>query len=152
MTNIEPSIEGVRVIPLRRIPDERGEVMHMLRADQPHFQQFGEIYFSSVLPGKVKAWRFHHRQTLNYAVPVGTIKLVLFDDRPESPTRGQVMELLVGEPNYSLVIVPPCIWYGFQGVSKQAALVANCATLAHDPNESERCEPGDERIPYDWNG
>ncbi len=44
-------IQGVEVVPLRRIPDERGTIFHMLRATDPHFQKFGEIYFSTVYKG-----------------------------------------------------------------------------------------------------
>ena len=64
-------IDGVKIVPLRQIPDERGKVMHMLRADAEHFSGFGEIYFSMVYPGAVKAWHLHRRMTLNYAVPIG---------------------------------------------------------------------------------
>ena len=59
--------------------------MHMLRADDPHFERFGEIYFSTVFAGVVKGWHLHERMTINYAVPFGSIKLVLFDDRDERP-------------------------------------------------------------------
>ncbi len=89
-------IKGVAVHPLRRIPDERGMVMHMLRADAPHFERFGEIYFSTIYPNVVKGWHLHRRMTLNYAVVSGMIKLVLYDDREDSPTRSEVMELFVG--------------------------------------------------------
>ena len=90
-------IEGVRITPLRRIPDDRGCIYHMLRSDDDHFEQFGEIYFSMIHPGVVKAWHLHKEMTLNYAVIVGTIKLVLFDDRPASATRGELQEIYVGE-------------------------------------------------------
>ena len=79
-------IEGVQVIPLRRIPDERGTVMHMLRRTDPHFIEFGEIYFSSVYQGVVKGWHRHREMTLNYACVDGRVKLVLFDDRDGSFT------------------------------------------------------------------
>ncbi len=143
-------IEGVIVTALRRIPDERGTILHMLRADAPHFQSFGEIYFSTIYPGVVKAWHLHKWMTLNYAVPVGMIKLVLFDNRPDSPTQGRLMQLFIGEANYCLVTVPPLIWNGFQGVGPATALVANCATIPHQEGEIERADPFSEAIPYDW--
>src|SRR5207248_9915896 len=121
------------VRPLKQIPDERGKVMHMLRADEPHFDQFGEIYFSLVYPGVVKGWHLHRRMTLNYAVISGSIKLVLFDERDGSSTRGFVMELFVGEANYCLVTVPPQVWNGFKGIGTGPAIVANCASHPHDP-------------------
>ncbi len=143
-------IDGVIVTALRRIADDRGQVMHMLRSDAPHFQQFGEIYFSTVHPGKVKAWHFHHRMVLNYAVPVGRINFVLYDPRPHSPTHGQVQEITLGGDDYALVTVPAGLWTGFQCVGDQTAMVANCATLAHDPTESERKDADDPAIPYVW--
>ncbi len=143
-------IHGVSSHPLRRIPDERGVVLHMLRRDDPWFEGFGEIYFSTVYPGVVKGWHLHKRMTLNYAVVSGTIKLVLFDDRAESPTKGELNELLIGDNNYSLVSIPPYVWNGFKGVGVTPSILANCATEPHDPDEIQRLDPFDNHIPYDW--
>ncbi len=95
-------IDGVIVTPLRQIFDERGKVMHMLREDSPVFTRFGEIYFSSTHPGVVKAWHLHKEITLNYAVIYGEIKFVLFDDRSNSSTRGEIQELFISPENYML--------------------------------------------------
>ncbi len=143
-------MEGVLVTPLKQIPDERGRIMPMLRRDDPDFEQFGEIYFSVVYPGVVKGWHLHKSMTLNYAVVQGAIKLVLYDDRPLSPTRGEVQELFLGEGNYCRVRIPPGIWNGFKGVGTVPAIVANCATLPHDPQEIVRMDPFDNPIPYRW--
>jgi len=143
-------IEGVSIIPLRQIPDERGKIMHMLRSDDPHFEQFGEIYFSIVYPGVVKGWHLHKRMKLNYAVISGTIKLVLYDDRVDSSTHGEVQEITLGEGNYALVIIPAMVWNGFKGVGVEPAIVANCATIPHDPDEIVRMDPFENSIPYDW--
>ena len=143
-------IAGVKVTPLKQILDERGKIMHFMRKDDPDFQGFGEVYFSQVMPGAIKAWHVHKLMTLNYAVVVGTIKLVLYDDRPASATKGELMELFVGDQNYCLVTVPPLVWNGFKGCGTAMALVANCATHAHHPDEIERDDPFTTRIPYDW--
>lgn len=143
-------IKGVLVKPLSQIPDERGKIMHMLRADDPHFEKFGEIYFSVVYPGVVKGWHIHKEMTLNYTVISGMIKLALYDPRDDSPTKGQVQELFIGEDNYVLVKIPPKIWNGFKGVGTRPAIVANCATLPHSPDEIERLDPFKNDIPYDW--
>jgi len=143
-------IDGVIVTPLRQIPDERGTVMHMLKSTDSACTQFGEIYFSGVYPDVVKAWHIHTKMTLNYAVPVGKIKFVLYDERPNSPTFGEIQELFIGEDNYCLVTVPPNVWNGFKGCGTKMALVANCASIPHDPTEISRLEPENERIPYDW--
>lgn len=144
------SIHDVTVTPLRRIPDERGAVLHMLRADAEHFQGFGEIYFSLAYPGAIKAWHRHREMTLNYAVPMGMIKLVLYDDRPGSPSLGEVQELHIGALEYALVTIPPLIWNGFTAEGGEPALVANCATIPHDLQEIERLDPLGGAIPYSW--
>ena len=143
-------IDGVIITPLKQIPDERGKVMHMLRNDAKHFVNFGEIYFSCVYPGAVKAWHLHKKMVLNYAVPCGNIKFVLYDDRKDSPTRGEVQEIFMGPDNYTLVTVPPMVWNGFKGVGPEMAIVANCASIPHDPAEIERLDPASTVIPYDW--
>jgi dTDP-4-dehydrorhamnose 3,5-epimerase len=145
-----PLIRGVAVRPLRQIVDERGKVMHMLRRDDPWFEKFGEIYFSVVNPGVVKGWHLHKKMTLNYAVVSGQIKLVLYDVRPKSPTRGRLQEIPTGQDHYALVTVPPGVWNGFQGISSFPAIVANCATVAHAPEEILRIDPFSKDIPYDW--
>lgn len=143
-------IDGVKITPLRQILDERGKIMHMLRSDSDIFQKFGEIYFSCVYPGAIKGWHIHKSMTLNYAVPHGTIKFVLYDDRSDSSTKGEVQEVFLGPDNYCLVIVPPMIWNGFKGIGAETAIVANCASIPHDPKEIDRLDPFDPSIPYDW--
>jgi len=144
------AIDGVQIIPLRRIPDERGTVMHMLRATDPHFQQFGEVYFSTIYQGVVKGWHRHREMTLNYACIFGRIKLVLYDERFDSPTRGELLEIFLGPDNHSLVIIPPEVWNGFKGLSTPHAIVANCCTHPHDAARTSRLDPFSNHIPYSW--
>lgn len=143
-------IEGIVVTPLRRFVDERGTVMHMMRNDAPPFREFGEVYFSTIHPGAVKAWHLHYRKTLNYAVPSGRIKFVLHDDRADSPSRGVTQEIFMGVENYVLVTVPPMVWNGFKCIGDTTALVVNCATIPYDPTEIVRRDPFDKVIGYDW--
>lgn len=144
-------IDGVVIAPQKVFPDDRGTVMRMLRETDAHFAGFGEVYFSQVFPGVVKAWHWHERMVINYAVPVGRIKLVLFDDREGSPTKGELQEIYLGTGNYSLVQVPVKVWNGFKGVSPEPALVCNCSTIVHDDGEMKRLDPMDnDLIPYDW--
>ena len=143
-------IEGVVLTPLNQIFDERGKVMHMLSTESLVFKEFGEIYFSCTHPGVVKAWHLHREMTLNYAVISGEIKFVLFDDRPDSPTKGEVQELFISPENYFLVTVPPGIWNGFKSVGASPSIVANCSTMPHNPNEIIRKNPEDSSIPYSW--
>lgn len=143
-------IDGVEINQLNIIPDERGMILKMLRNDDPVFKEFGEIYFSVIYPGVVKGWHIHKKMTLNYAVVSGSIKLVLYDNREDSPTKGEVQEIFLGRENYKLVTIPPMVWNGFKGVGTESAIVANCATLPHDPDEIDRMDPFENDIPYDW--
>ena len=143
-------IEGVVIKKLNKITDERGAIYHMLRNDDLLFEEFGEIYFSTIYPQVIKGWHIHEKMTLNYAVIVGKIKLVLFDGRKDSETRGNLMEIIMGENNYVLVKVPPKVWNGFKGVGTKESIVANCASLPHDPQEIKRLDPFTKKIPYNW--
>ena len=143
-------IDGVIVVPLRQIPDERGKIMHMLKSTDPHFIEFGEIYFSCAWPGVVKGWHVHSRMTVNNAVIVGRVKLVLFDVRPDSPTKGELNEFFIGEDNYCLVQIPPGIANGYKAYGDKMVILANCATEPHDPDEMLRMEHDTPEIPYNW--
>src|SRR5262245_10161139 len=143
-------IHDVKVVPLRQITDERGKIMHMLNATDPHFRGFGEIYFSCAWPGTVKAWHIHQSMTINNAVVSGRAKLVMYDMRSDSPTRGQLQEVFLGEDNYCLVQVPRGIANGYKAYGDKLVVMANCATEPHQPGEMLRLEPDTPDIPYDW--
>jgi dTDP-4-dehydrorhamnose 3,5-epimerase len=143
-------IDGVSILPLKQIVDERGKIMHMLRNDDSAFHNFGEIYFSCIYPGIIKGWHIHKKMTLNYSVPYGLIKLVLYDARTDSKTYGEIQEIFLGPENYNLVTIPPMVWNGFKGVGTTHSIVANCSDIPHDPDEIERMDPFDPSIPYNW--
>ena len=143
-------IEGVKIIPLRQIPDERGKIMHMLRSTDPHFERFGEVYFSFAYPGVIKGWHLHTKQTQFYAVISGMIKLVMYDERKDSKTHGELMEIFTGEDNYQLVRIPVGVVNGYKTIGLKTAIVANCATEPHEPNEMLRYDPLKSHIKYDW--
>ena len=143
-------IHDVKITPLRIIPDNRGKVMHMLRSDSEVFSRFGEIYFSTVFYKSIKAWHLHKESTLNYVCVSGEVKLVLFDDRENSPTKNQHQELILSPKNYFLVTIPPLIWNGFKGIGKNESIIANCLTIPHDEKEMVRKDPSDKKFNYNW--
>ena len=143
-------IEGVVITPLKKIKDERGSVMHMMRRDSSIFKNFGEIYFSLTYPNAIKAWHMHKEMILNYACIEGKIKFVLFDDRKNSKTKGKIQELILSPDNYFLVTVPPLIWNGFMNVGKKNSILANCSSVPYRDDEIIRRSPFDKFIPYKW--
>ena len=143
-------INGIKITPLKQIVDERGKIMHMMRNDSKIFEKFGEIYFSTVNPGFVKAWHLHKENTLNYVCIKGKVKLVLFDDRKDSSTTGQHQELILSPDDYFLVTIPPFIWNGFKGLSDSDSIIANCMTLPHNEKEIVRKDSFDKNFTYKW--
>lgn len=151
----ESGIKDALLYPLEVIEAKGGPVMRMLRPDTPLLPDFkngfGEIYFSEILPGAIKAWKLHLKQTQLFAVPMGQIKIVLYDTRADSRTLGAMSVLALGRPdNYNLLRIPPAVWYGFQAISATPALICNCADLPHDPQEAQRLPYNDSSIPYNW--
>lgn len=145
------TIEGVGWRPLRVIADERGTVLHMLRADSPEFTRFGEVYFSEVLPGVVKGWKLHLRMTQRLAVPAGRITFVIYDRRKDSATSGKWMRVEAGRPeDYGLLVIASGLWYSFGNSSQAPALIANCSDLMHDPLESQVLPLDTPEIAYRW--
>lgn len=147
-----PLIDGVKTKALRLIPDERGWLMEMLRADDPEmFIGFGQAYVSATYPGVVKAWHYHKHQIDNFVCLEGMIKLVLVDTRPASPTEGAVNEFFIGTENRMLVQIPNLVYHGWKCISTGMSLVVNLPTLPYDYREPDefRLEPHG-TLPYDW--
>ena len=138
------NLDQILVTKLKRIPTLGGDVMHAMKSDDHGFNRFGEAYFSVVDTGAVKAWKKHFLMTLNLVVPVGRIKFVFHDVRCQSTFRVEE----IGEDDYCRVTVPPGIWFGFQGISKNKNLVLNIADMKHDPSEVERLDPS--VFNYQW--
>jgi dTDP-4-dehydrorhamnose 3,5-epimerase len=146
-----PRIHDVRTKALRLIPDERGFLMEMLRADDELFSKFGQAYISATYPGAVKAWHYHKVQLDHFVCVAGMIKLVLVDTREDSPTRGAVNEFFLGTQNPTLVQVPNLVYHGWKCISPEMSLVVNVPTEPyHYSNPDEfRLEPHG-TLPYDW--
>lgn len=145
-------IDGVKVRPLKPIHDERGYLMEMLRSDWPEFEKFGQTYITIAYPGVVKGWHYHKIQTDNFIVVKGTAKVVCYDNRPNSKTKGEVNEFFPGEKNPILVQIPPLVVHGFKAIGGEAAYVVNVPTeLYHyDKPDEYRIPYNSPDIPYNW--
>jgi len=145
-------IHGVNTKTLRVIPDDRGRVMEILRADDDLFIKFGQVYMTTVYPGVVKAWHYHKKQTDNFAVVAGMVKLALYDAREDSPTKNEVNEFCIGVHNPLLVQIPPRVYHGFMAVGTTEAIVINTPTEPYNRREPDehRLDAHSPDIPYDW--
>jgi dTDP-4-dehydrorhamnose 3,5-epimerase len=145
-------INGVHVKELKVHCDERGKLFEVLRSDETLFSRFGQVYVTCCYPGVVKAWHLHKLQTDNLCVLCGTGKLVLYDPRPDSTTKGEINEFFPCDERRLLVQIPPGVHHGFKNIGTDELLVLNVPTQVYDyehPDEY-RLDPHDNDIPYDW--
>lgn len=145
-------IHGAAVKQLKVMCDERGRLMEMLRNDDPIFKGFGQIYLTTAYPGVVKAWHYHRKQWDHFVVVSGMMKVVLYDPREDSPTRGEVNEFFLGAHNPILLQIPPMVYHGFKCISEREAIVINTPTEVYQYKEPDeyRVDPHKNDIPYDW--
>jgi dTDP-4-dehydrorhamnose 3,5-epimerase len=146
-------IYGVIIKKLKVIPDERGRLMEIFRADDNFFEKFGQVYVTTAYPGAVKGWHYHKRQFDNMAVIKGMMKIVLYDSRKESATFGEINEIFAGIHNPVLVHIPPFVYHGFKCISEDEAIVVNTPTEVYNYQEPDefRLPAHNSNIPYDWN-
>ena len=146
-------IRGVKVKELTVIPDERGRLFEILRRDEAIFTTFGQVYCTTVHEGVVKGWHYHKKQMDNFVCVSGMIKLVAYDTRPRSPTKGRLNEFFLGVHRPLLVQIPPGVYHGFKGLSHPEAIVINIPNepYHHRHPDEYRLDPHTNEIPYDWN-
>ncbi|MGB3340432.1 MAG: dTDP-4-dehydrorhamnose 3,5-epimerase family protein [bacterium] len=145
-------IAGVSVKKLKVIPDERGNLMEILRADDTQFSKFGQVYITTAYPDVVKAWHYHCLQDDNMTVLKGMVKIVLYDDRETSSTKGSINEFFIGANNRLLIHIPKKVWHGFKCISDEEAMIVNIVTECYNyqtPDEYRK-PAHDIDIPYDW--
>ena len=145
-------IDGVKVKTLKVISDERGRVMEILRADDEIFRKFGQVYMTTAYPGVVKGWHHHLVQTDYFTCIAGMMKLVLYDRRDGSPTKGEINEFFIGVHNPLLLVVPPGVLHGFKCIGQDEAVVINCPdqTYHREAPDEYRVDAHSKDIPYDW--
>lgn len=146
-------IDGVRLKPLRVIPDDRGRLMEVLRSDEEIFERFGQVYVTTARPGVIKAWHYHKLQADHWVCLVGKARIGLYDPREGSATKGMTNEFLMTPAEPFLIKIPPYVYHGFKGGDENGeTLIMNIPTLPYDyatPDEY-RVDPFDPSIPFDW--
>jgi dTDP-4-dehydrorhamnose 3,5-epimerase len=143
------NIEGVLLTPLKKIHHPKGDVFHGMKKSDAGFSGFGEAYFSTINFEDTKPWKKHFEMTLNFVVPMGDIRFVIFDDRENSVTKNCFFDVTLGDNNYQRITIPPGVWVAFNGIGSAYNLLLNLANLEHDANEIERKEKLSD-IPYKW--
>jgi dTDP-4-dehydrorhamnose 3,5-epimerase len=148
------AIDGVSVREVRHVPRDHGVITEIFRPEwDPTGLPVVHIYQSRLYPGALGAWSCHQRSTDRLFVNQGQLKIVLFDGREGSKTRGFLMEVHAGDARPSLIVVPPGIWHGLQNLGSTDALILNCPTEAYDYKDPDhyRLAYDSAEIPYTWN-
>ena len=145
-------IDGVGARVAKLLPDERGRLGEIMRADDPWFEKFGQVYFTTTYPGVVKAWHYHKIQTDHFYVIKGLVKIALYDARDDSPTCGMVNQIYLGEHCPGVVRIPAGVQHGWMCVGRKEAYIVNVVSEMYNYSEPDeyRTDPHDNNIPYDW--
>lgn len=143
------NVEGVLLAPLKKIHHPKGDVFHGMKKSDAGYSGFGEAYFSTIHFQDVKPWKKHLEMTLNFVVPMGEIRFVIYDDREDSLTKNNFFDVTLGSDNYQRITIPPGVWVAFSGVGSEFNLLLNLANMEHNPAEVERKEDLSE-IAYRW--
>ena len=141
---VDVSLESIKSNSQKRISTLNGDVLHVLKCSDIDFKKFGEIYFSWIEKGSIKAWKKHNTMTMNIVVPFGRVKFVFFDEASQTYRNEEI-----GEDNYLRLTIPPGLWFGFKDMTENRSLITNIADIEHDDNEVERLDINE--IKYDWN-
>jgi len=118
-------IQGIIIKSLAKNSDDRGWLAEIFRRDELAFDP-AMAYLSLTNPGAVRGPHEHRQQSDCFVfLGPGSFRLYLWDRRAASETKGEKLELEVGENNPSLVIVPPGVVHGYKCISKIPALSIN---------------------------
>ena len=139
----ENPLSKIKVTRQKIIKLNTGNIMRVLKRKESKNWKFGEAYFSKIKFGKVKAWKYHLKMTLNLVIPRGKVKFVFY-----SKNKKHFKVIKIGEKKYSRLTVPPKIWFGFKGLSKPESIILNLTNLEHNPKEVLRCQKN--KIKFDW--
>jgi len=148
MDENEKLIEGIIFSPVKKIGHQYGDLFHIIRNFDEGFCGFGEAYISTIKYNKIKAWKRHLNMTANMVVPLGRVKMIVYDDRPGSSTNGLFNEFVLANDNYYRLTIPPNLVYGFTGLDKEINMIINVANVPHDPNEQVNYEI--DYVNYNW--
>ena len=151
---IRAHIAGVRIRDLTPILDDRGETCELWTAAWGLGDPPPHVYLATVEAGVAKAWIVHDRQHDRLALVSGRMLVVMYDDRPGSPSRGTVLEVSGGERRRRLVEIPPGVWHGVQNIGTAEAMFVNLPTRPYDYDapDKRRLPADTDAIPFRFRG
>lgn len=150
MTKI--TIDGVMIKELTRHHDDRGFFEEIIRVTDPFFHEgFGQLSRSSMKQGVIKAWHIHKTQVDWWYVAEGNLKVALYDNRNDSKTYKNLMQLSLDADNSEIVLkIPPGVAHGLKVLSKSAELFYITSKVYNPTEEEGRIPEDDPNIGFNW--
>ena len=123
-------LSKIKIYKLNKLKNLKGDVLKYLNKNNKYFKKFGEVYFTEIKKKKIKGWNFHKKCQCLLAVPVGKVKFVFAEK-----ISGRKRVITIGKKNYSIIVVPPGIWFSFTSLEK-ISLVVNTINEIHNSKET----------------
>lgn len=145
-----PPIDGVRMVDVKNVVFRSGVLTEIFRSDWFEGFNVKHVVHVSLLPGSISQWHCHQEQ-LDIVFPVrGQIRIGLYDDRPDSATRGEgcVLDFNLHRPRY--VFVPPGVWHSVKNAdqaNEAAYLVCNDTLFDYEAPDDWTLAAGAAEIP-----
>lgn len=147
---LERRIDGV--ITRRAVvqSDERGTVTEIFSPAWGFTEEeLVYLYQVTIFPGQRKGWVVHEEQDDRLFVDTGALKIVLYDARPDSPTKGMVNEIFAGSANRMLVRVPAGVVHAVVNVGIDEARFVNLPTRPYNHARPDKIRLPDDAVPYE---
>jgi dTDP-4-dehydrorhamnose 3,5-epimerase len=143
--SVTPLIHGVVLRPQATQTDGRGTLCEILDlrwdvTDDP----IVSVYQFTIRPGRGKGWHLHRLHDDRIFISRGEVKVVLYDDRDNSPTKGLVNEIHRSELLRDLMVIPSGVFHAHLNVGETDALLVSMPTRAYD-----HADPDVYRLPLD---
>jgi dTDP-4-dehydrorhamnose 3,5-epimerase len=137
--------QGVTIRSLPTHEDARGAVTELYDPGwQWHPDALVFAYTFSIRPGIVKGWNLHREHEDRYVVLQGSMELVLFDPRDESPTCGEICRIVLSGQRRSIINIPKNVWHADHNVGTTDVVAVNFPTTRYD-----HASPDKYRLPID---
>jgi dTDP-4-dehydrorhamnose 3,5-epimerase len=148
---IEKQIQGVIVRRGVTHVDERGELSEIY-SEAWGFDSapITYVYTAMIRPGRVKGWVYHTKQADRIYTITGSVKYVIWDSRPDSPTHGMVNEIYLSERNRGLLLIPPFVVHAVQNIGQVDAVFVNLPTVPYNHANPDKYRVPPESVPYSF--
>lgn len=138
------TIKDVQLVPLVAHVDDRGYLIEIVRAVDPYFNKFGQVYLvGDFVPGTIRAFHNHKLLWDYFFISHGSAKFVLVDDRQNSRTYREMNIFIISARNPGLLVVPPQVFHGWMALEGDTQMISTASEVYN------REEPDEVRIPSD---